>query len=181
MNLEKIYPSTDTGKDSILKLERNQKIISTQTNNNTNQINVLNDDLINYDRCYYTLEKLGLEDSQFIGLSRQEAFDLILSKFTITSQLHAKIKIRLTLAYSNFRVALTGSVDTACIDIEIFSHGRYFATYTSEEKSPCASKICTGYEGFNSGWSIITTEEEIETLNSRLTDLETQIIQLQNN
>lgn len=39
MELEKIYPGADTGKDAILKLGRNQKVISESINENTNQIN----------------------------------------------------------------------------------------------------------------------------------------------
>lgn len=41
MELEKIYPGADTGKDAILKLERNQKVISEAISENANQINVL--------------------------------------------------------------------------------------------------------------------------------------------
>lgn len=43
MNLEKIYPSTDTGAQAIGKLERNQNMLNQGIISNENKINVLND------------------------------------------------------------------------------------------------------------------------------------------
>jgi len=44
MNLEKIYPSTDTGAQAIGKLERNQNMLNQGIISNENKINVLNAD-----------------------------------------------------------------------------------------------------------------------------------------
>ena len=151
MELEKIYPSIDTGKDSILKLERNQKVISGSINENTNQINVLDKNVVK-----------RVEIAANTDLNTLTNFNTEWITGT-----NAVAHSCLNTPYSSIP-----SFNVRNIPITYAGDSSYFRQFLNSFSGEIFYRDCDTYNKIYSNWRQVATVDMLADLQARVTDLE---------
>jgi hypothetical protein len=102
---------------------------------------------------YINLQQLGLTDAQFAGLTKTQAFDLLLTKLTRFKSLY----IKLDSSFSNLRAAI-GYTGISTLRVDVYNFERYTAKLVGE--GVFFTWECSGYPGLSLQWQPIATTEE---------------------
>lgn len=160
-------------KDKIDKSQIKNNLTETNAGNvlDATQGKVLNDKISDLTRQqnikhYYSLAQIGLEDSQFAGLTQTQAFDLLVN----TMRRYSILQIRCDSSVSNFREAIyqysnrtnSGKGVIALLEVNVYGNERYDARI-SGENLPTFLFECAGYPTVTSDWQQIATTNKLYT------------------